>query len=76
MKTEKQTQKKAILNHLKTKGSITSMEAFKKYGATRLSARIFDLRDDGHIITTENQQAKTRFNTHTTYAKYIYVGGK
>lgn len=34
-----------VLNHLKKKGSITALEAFKKYGIMRLSARIYDLRN-------------------------------
>lgn len=47
-----------ILSHLKTKGSITSMEAFRTYGITRLSGRIFDLREQGHKITTYKEKAK------------------
>ena len=31
------SQKDDVLRHLKEKGSITSMEAIKNYGATRLS---------------------------------------
>ena len=41
-----------ILNHLKTFGRISSMEAFERYKATRLSAVIFNLRQH-HIIDTE-----------------------
>ncbi len=41
-----------ILNHLKTFGRISSMEAFERYKATRLSAVIFNLRKK-HIIDTE-----------------------
>lgn len=37
-----------ILNHIKTHGSITSKEAFELFGCTRLSARIFDLREKGN----------------------------
>ena len=33
-----------VLNHLKNNGSITSIEAFSLYNATRLSAIIFSLR--------------------------------
>lgn len=44
----------ALLEHLKTKGSITSMEAIELYGATRLSARIYDFRKLGYAIETHD----------------------
>lgn len=40
----KLTQTNEVLEHLKTHGTITSIEAIMQYGATRLSAIIFDLR--------------------------------
>ena len=46
-------QNQKILNHLKEHKKITSYEAFKKYRITRLSARIHDLREQGHNITSE-----------------------
>ena len=68
------TQKSEVLNHLKQNGSITSMEAFKKYGATRLSAIIFNLRDEGYQIDTLMIEGKTRYGRPTTFAKYILRG--
>ena len=38
------TQINWVLQHLLKHGSITSYEAFKLYGITRLSAKIYDLR--------------------------------
>lgn len=38
------TQKSMILKHLKDVGNITSWEAIKEYGATRLSAIIYDFK--------------------------------
>ena len=46
-------QNKKILNHLKEHKKITSYEAFEKYRITRLSARIHDLREQGHNITSD-----------------------
>ena len=40
-----------VLEHIKRCGSITSMEAFRQYGITRLSGRIFDLRRAGYPIS-------------------------
>ena len=47
------TQKNKVLNHSRKYNGLTSYEAFHMYKITRLSARIFNLREDGHIINTE-----------------------
>lgn len=39
-----------VLKHLRTRGSLTSYAAFKKYRITRLAARIAELEGDGHLI--------------------------
>jgi hypothetical protein len=51
MKTS--TQKKKILAHLEKGKTITSLTAFKKFGCTRLAARVLDLRRDGHPVKSE-----------------------
>ena len=67
------SQSDAILWHLKTYGSITSYEAIREYGATRLSAIIFNHRKDGYNIASIPLTKKTRFGRNTTIAKYIYT---
>lgn len=42
--------KSRILRYLKTHKYITSYQAFELFNITRLSAVIFDLRQDGHKI--------------------------
>lgn len=44
------TQNERILNHLKTGKGITSIQAVSRWGVTRLSARIFEIREMGHRI--------------------------
>lgn len=66
------TQTNAILNHLQTKGSITSLEAINLYGATRLSAIIFELRKH-YIITMEWQSGTNRFGQSCRYGVYKYI---
>ena len=61
----------AIQLHLAEKGSITSWEAIKEYGATRLSAIIYNLRRRGLDIRTETIEFTDRFGSKATYAKYI-----
>jgi len=71
--TEVKCQADAILWHLKTYGNITSYEAIKEYGATRLSAIIFNIRKNGYDIDSVPLTKKTRFGRSTTIAKYIYT---
>lgn len=47
------SQEEKVLNHLKAHGEITSWTAIMDYGITRLSARIFKLREQGYQIETE-----------------------
>ena len=70
---EVKSQSDAILWHLKNYGSITSYEAIKEYGATRLSAIIFNHRKEGYDIDSMPLTKKTRFGRNTTIAKYIYT---
>tara|TARA_R110000744_G_scaffold180156_4_gene299213 strand:- start:1130 stop:1405 length:276 start_codon:yes stop_codon:yes gene_type:complete len=69
---EVKCQSDAVLWHLKTYGHITSYEAIKEYGATRLSAIIFNHRKNGYDIDSMPLKKKTRFGKSTTIAKYIY----
>lgn len=61
----RQSQKSTILKYLEENECITSMEAFKKFKITRLSAIIFCLREEGYDITTLNKKGKTGY-----YAAY------
>ena len=63
----------AILWHLKTYGHITSYEAIKEYGVTRLAAIIFNHRKNGYEIDSIPLKKKTRFGRNTTIAKYNYL---
>lgn len=70
----KTTQRAEVLNYLKEHGSITSMEAFELFGATRLSAIIFTLRGQGYRIATMDMGTKNRYGQKVRYAKYVYMG--
>lgn len=67
---EKVSQTKAVLNYMQTHDGITSMEAFEKYGATRLSGLIFSLKKQGYNIVTEMVECTNRFGNTCHYAKY------
>ena len=68
------TQNQKILRHMQVYGKITTYEAFMDYGITRLSARIWDLRHEGHAIASKNKSGMNRFGEKTTYAEYRLVG--
>ena len=71
MSKEKMTQEKAILGHLYKRGSITSWKAFERYGITRLSAIIYDLRHtNGLHIESENITRKNRYGNIVNFVKY------
>ena len=68
-------QNKAILNHLMKNKSITSLEAINLYGATRLSAIIYNLRKSGYDITSKTTAGINRFGNKTYFSKYILNNG-
>ena len=60
------SQKSQVLEHLKDRNSITSCEAIERYHATRLSAIIFDLKDEGYdIVTTRESYCKKWLGKYT-----------
>lgn len=67
---KKGSQNYKILNHLKTKGNITTLEAFREYGCTRLSGRIFELKEVGYNIISTLEDVKTRSGETTRVAVY------
>ncbi|QDP57718.1 MAG: hypothetical protein Unbinned6486contig1001_33 [Prokaryotic dsDNA virus sp.] len=69
----RETHKTRLLDYLKKYGSITSLEAIRDLGNTRLSATIFTLRKEGHKIISNDIQVPTRWLTTTTIAKYTLV---
>jgi hypothetical protein len=54
-----------VLKYLQAGNTITSMEAFEKFQATRLSAIIYDLRKAGYDIVTINKKGN-----RCIYAEY------
>ena len=63
-------QTQAIKKYLEEGNTITSMEAFKKFGCTRLSAKIFDLRAKGFIIDSIQCTGTTRYGDECRYVMY------
>lgn len=70
-RTESKTAK--VLEHLQKYGSITSWEAIEKYGATRLSSIIFNLRKNYHIDNIDETHTDKYASTEK-FTRYIYHG--
>ena len=68
------TKTQAVLDWLKTHASISSMEAFENFGATRLSVIIFNLRKKGYNIETVTCEGRDRFGNPMRYARYYLRG--
>ena len=62
------SQENQILNHLKKHKFITSWEAIQEYRITRLSARIYELREKGFNIITKNITENGK-----TFAEYSLI---
>lgn len=61
-----------ILKYLRThKRGITTMDAFLKLGISRLSGRVFDLRQSGYDIETYMETGKNRDGVEVRYARYF-----
>lgn len=67
------THKDRVLRHLRDYGTISSMEAFREYGITRLSAVIFTLREEGYTIKTVTKTAVNRYGEKVRYGEYTLV---
>lgn len=68
-------QRGLVLKHLQTKKYITSWEAIEEYGATRLSAIIFDLRKAGWNIQDRWEVEYNRYGQRTRFKRYFLIGG-
>lgn len=70
----KMSQKKAVLKHLQTFGELSSWQATTDYKITRLSAIIYDLREEGYKITSKRYTSVTRniYGNYSHYCIYYY----
>lgn len=54
------SQNDLVLQYLRRVGHLTTLLAFRRWNCLRLSARIWDLRRNGHKIIAERQQRGLR----------------
>lgn len=70
------TQKKLVLEHMRTHDGITSMDAIMLYGITRLAHVVYMLKKQGYDVRTVKMHGFNRQGTPTIYAKYVLVEEK
>lgn len=63
-----------VLNYMQQNGSITSLEAFRDLGVTRLSGVIFILRKT-HAIGARKEKSCNRYGERTSYSRYYLKEG-
>ena len=69
------TTQQRVYDFIKEHGSITTQQANKELGETRLSARIFELKEKGVNIQDEWVQVKNRFKEPRRVKKYFIGRG-
>ena len=70
----KLSQKKRILKYMNDFGSITTYDAFKDIGCTKLTTRISELRKEGYLIIGTAESSTNRYGEKVTYNRYRLGG--
>lgn len=65
------SQEKIVLWHMTQHKTISSKEAFELYGITRLSAKIYNLRDEGYKIGMVWRESVNRYGHPCRYGEYF-----
>lgn len=68
------TQSERILQYMRTKGSITQLDATREFGCMRLAARIKDLRRSGYVIRSVMESNTNMFGEKVNYSRYSLDG--
>ena len=66
----KASQEQIVLRHLKRYAGLTTLSAFERYGISRLSARIFKLREAGYDIVSVQKTVTNRYGDECHIVEY------
>ena len=64
------TQAERVMEYISEFGSISSMEAFRDLGITRLAARISDLEDKGICFSRKKEMVVNRYGEKVYFTRY------
>jgi hypothetical protein len=69
---QKTNQKDNVAKFMKSHGRITTYEAYRKLGVTRLSAVIYNLRNEGKTVYDRFVTGKNRYGEIVSYKEYSF----
>ena len=73
-KRKKITQADRVMKYMRDFGSISSLDAFKDLGVTRLSAVVHTLRHkNGYAINMVMETSKNRYGDPVHYGRYSFA---
>ena len=70
---EKVTQHDRILDYMKEFGSITTLDAFRDLGITKLTTRVSEMRREGIKIEGKREAVKNRYGETCHINRYTLI---
>jgi len=70
------TTQQRVFDYITEFGSITSLQAFVDLGESRLSARVWEMKDKGIKIDSEMVEVENRFHEKRHVKRYFIAGGR
>jgi hypothetical protein len=64
------TQAKRVLDYLESGNTITTLNAFNELGITRLAARIYELKEEGHDVKSKRIKVTNRYDEQCSVSEY------
>ena len=65
------SQNEKILDYMRENRGVTWLDAYERFGVSRLSARIYDLRQAGHKIDGVDIKVKNRYGEDCRVTLYV-----
>jgi len=69
----KVTQIELVKNHMLSGKSLSSMQAIRLFGCTRLADKIFRLKKQGYVIHKEMREGVSKYGIKYEYAVYTLI---
>ena len=64
------TQAERVLDYLESGNTITTLNAFTELGITRLAARIYELKEEGHDVKSKRIKVTNRYDEQCSVSEY------
>ena len=64
------TPAKRVLDYLASGNTITTLNAFNELGITRLAARIYELKEEGHDVKSKRIKVTNRYDEQCSVSEY------